>query len=232
MSDLFAPYFKAIKELDVSEATEHTLRGPLENLLKFLATRADSNIAVIHDPKRDANRLGAPDFKFKVHEAILGYLENKKIDESLDSVLQSTQIAKYKRLSNNIVVTNHLEWVWLQNGYIAKRETLCQRSDVGRRRARLDPDKAEKVAGLIGGFLSALPQKLGDAKKLAAALAMRCHIPFWTTPLFGACGTPCCKPLISYTFSTCTAIREKKSNHQRGRKTRTYSTSSRAWQSL
>ena len=175
MSDLFAPYFKAIKELDVSEATEHTLRGPLESLLKSLAARADSNIAVIHEPKRDANRLGAPDFKFKIHEAILGYLENKKIDESLDSVLQSTQIAKYKQLSNNIVVTNYLEWVWLKDGYIAKRETLCQRSDVGRRRARLDSDKAEKVAGLIGGFLSALPQKLGDAKKLAAALAMRCH---------------------------------------------------------
>lgn len=175
MSDLFAPYFKAIKELDVAEATEHTLRGPLENLLKFLAARADANIAVIHEPKRDASQLGAPDFKFKVHEAILGYLENKKIDESLDAVLQSTQIAKYKQLSNNIVVTNYLEWVWLKDGYIAKRETLCYRSDVGRRRARLDPDKAEKVAELIGGFLSALPQKLGDAKKLAAALAMRCH---------------------------------------------------------
>ena len=175
MSDLFAPYFKAIKELDVAEATEHTLRGPLENLLKFLAAHADANIAVIHEPKRDASRLGAPDFKFKVHEAILGYLENKKIDESLDAVLQSTQIAKYKQLSNNIVVTNYLEWVWLKDGYIAKRETLCYRSDVGRRRARLDPDKAEKVAELIGGFLSALPQKLGDAKKLAAALAMRCH---------------------------------------------------------
>lgn len=175
MSDLFAPYFEAIKELDVSEATEHTLRGPLENLLKSLAARADSTIAVIHEPKRDANRLGAPDFKFKVHEAILGYLENKKIDESLDSVLQSTQIAKYKQLSNNIVVTNYLEWVWLQDGHIAKRETLCYRSDVGNRRARLDPDKAEKVAGLIGGFLSAVPQKLADAKKLAEALAMRCH---------------------------------------------------------
>ena len=175
MSDLFAPYFEAIKELDVSEATEHTLRGPLKNLLKSFAARADSTIAVIHEPKRDANRLGAPDFKFKVHEAILGYLENKKIDESLDSVLQSTQIAKYKQLSNNIVVTNYLEWVWLQDGHIAKRETLCYRSDVGNRRARLDPDKAEKVAGLIGGFLSAVPQKLADAKKLAQALAMRCH---------------------------------------------------------
>ena len=175
MSDLFAPYFKAIKELDVSEATEHTLRGPLENLLKSLAARVDSNIAIIHEPKRDANRLGAPDFKFKVHEAILGYLENKKIDESLDSVLQSEQIAKYKQLSNNIVVTNYLEWVWLKDGHIAKRETLCYLSDVGSRRARLDPEKAEKVVGLIVSFLSALPQKLSDAKKLAESLAMRCH---------------------------------------------------------
>ena len=59
--------FDAIKSL---EATEHTLRGPLETLLEALAADAGPGLRVIHEPKRDAAGLGAPDFKVKRHEAI------------------------------------------------------------------------------------------------------------------------------------------------------------------
>ena len=175
MTDSFKLYFDAIKGLDVSEATEHTLRTALENLLNALVAHENPQITVIHEPKKDKTGLGAPDFKFKLHEAIVGYLENKKIGEDLDAVLKSTQIAKYKKLSGNIILTDYLEWIWLKDGHIIRRETLCYRNDVGSRRARLDPDKADKVAGLIAGFLSTPPKKLGDAKKLSEALAVRCH---------------------------------------------------------
>ena len=175
MTDPFQSYFNAIKGLDVSEATEHTLRTALENLLNALVAHENPQITVIHEPKKDKTGLGAPDFKFKLHEAIVGYLENKKIGEDLDAVLKSTQIAKYKKLSGNIILTDYLEWIWLKDGHIIRRETLCYRNDVGSRRARLDPDKADKVAGLIAGFLSTPPKKLGDAKKLSEALAVRCH---------------------------------------------------------
>ena len=171
----FNDYFNALKEFDFSEATEHTLRGPLENLLKAQATDKAPNLKVIHEPKRDPTKLGAPDFKFKLNEAIIGYLENKKVDENLNTTLESDQIAKYKKLSGNIILTNYLEWIWLKDGKIAKRETLCYSNDVGNRRARLDKDKADKVAELIAGFLSTPPQKLADSKKLAYALAVRCH---------------------------------------------------------
>ena len=171
----FNDYFNALKEFDFSEATEHTLRGPLENLLKAQATDKAPNLKVIHEPKRDPTKLGAPDFKFKLNEAIIGYLENKKVDQNLNTTLESDQIAKYKKLSGNIILTNYLEWIWLKDGKIAKRETLCYSNDVGNRRARLDKDKADKVAELIAGFLSTPPQKLADSKKLAYALAVRCH---------------------------------------------------------
>ena len=175
MTGPFAPYFRAIARLDVAEATEHTLRGPLETLLKALAADAGAGLHVIHEPKRDATGLGAPDFKIKQQEAILGYVENKKIGADLDAVLQSDQIAKYTKLSGNLVLTDYLEWIWLKDGRIAKRETLCSASDVGRRQARLDPDKAAKVTALLAAFLSTPPEKLGNAKKLSAALAVRCH---------------------------------------------------------
>ncbi len=175
MTGPFAAYFRAIARLDVAEATEHTLRGALETLLDALATDAGADLRVVHEPKRDAAGLGAPDFKIKRHEAILGYVENKKIGADLDAVLQSDQIAKYTQLSGNIVLTDYLDWIWLQDGRIAKRERLCSLRDVGRRQARLDPAKADKVATLLAAFLSTPPQKLGAAKKLSAALAVRCH---------------------------------------------------------
>ncbi len=173
--DPLKPYFNAIKYLDVAEGTEHTLRSVLENLLNAIAADENPNVTVIHEPKRDKTRLGAPDFKIKLHEAILGYLETKPIGDDLDAVLQSDQIAKYKRLSRNLILTDYLEWIWLRDGAIIQRETLCYPSDAGNRKARLDPDKAAKVAKLIAGFLSVPPAKLGNTNILSRALAVRCH---------------------------------------------------------
>ncbi len=175
MPGLFGDYLQAIKELDFTEATEHTLRGPLENLLRAIVAHENPTITVIHEPKKDKMGLGAPDFKFKRHEAIVGYLENKKVGEDLDAVLKTAQIDKYKKLSDNVVLTDYLEWIWLRDSHIIKRESLCDSSDAGNRKARLDPDKAEKVAKLIADFLSVPPHKLGNANTLSRALAVRCH---------------------------------------------------------
>ena len=175
MAGPFTAYFNAIKGLDVAEATEHTLRGALETLLNAIAADARLNVRVIHEPKRDKTKLGAPDFKIKLNEATLGYLETKSIGDNLDAVLQSAQIAKYKRLSGNLILTDYLEWLWLRDGKIIKRETLCYPSDVGNRKARLDSDKAEKVVKLIARFLSVPPAKLGNTNTLSRALAVRCH---------------------------------------------------------
>jgi hypothetical protein len=173
MLKAFKAYFDQIKKLEVQDATEHTLRPALDQLLNALAS--GKKIRVIHEPKRDPSGKGAPDFKFKTNECILGYLENKNIAESLDQFLKSEQIVKYRKLRDNLILTNYLEWIWLKDGEIARRETLCYLSDVGYPKARLDHEKAKKVAALIAAFLSTPPKGLGRAKDLALALATRCH---------------------------------------------------------
>src|SRR4030042_1393635 len=94
-TEAFKNYFEQIKKLEARDATEHTLRPALDNLLKAFA---GAKIKVIHEPKRDETGKGAPDFKFKINESILGYLENKKIGENLDQILRSEQITKYQKL--------------------------------------------------------------------------------------------------------------------------------------
>ena len=170
-----AAYFNALKEVDVSDTTEHTLRGALENLLDAIAADENPKIKVIHEPKQDKTGLGAPDFKIKLHEAIVGYLESKKIGDNLDAVLQGDQIAKYKRLSGNLLLTDYLEWIWLKDGDVTGRETLADPIDVGNRRARLAAKNADAVRKLIAGFLSVPPDKLDNAGTLSRALAVRCH---------------------------------------------------------
>jgi len=171
----FKAYFDQIKKLDAQDATEHTLRPALHNLLIELAATKKSGVVVIPEPKRDESGKGAPDVKFKISEKILGYLENKKTESNLDQVLKSDQIAKYKTLSSNLIITNYLEWIWLKDGTVIKRETLAYLSDVGNRKARLDLDKAAKVGDLIGGFLSTPPKGVARVQDLALALATRCH---------------------------------------------------------
>ncbi len=173
--EAFKTYFEQLKKLDARDATEHTLRPALHNLLIALASQQNSKIIVFPEPKHDESGRGAPDVKFKVGESILGYLENKKTDENLDKVLKSDQIAKYKKLSGNLLLTNYLEWIWLKDGAVVGRETLAYASDIGYYKARLDPDKAEKTAKLIANFYSTPPKGIAKVKDLAKALADRCH---------------------------------------------------------
>src|SRR3989339_1394208 len=146
MIEALKAYFHQIKSLDVQEATEHTLRPALDQLLNALA---GGKVKVIHEPRRDLTGKGAPDFKFKTNdERIIGYLETKKIGEKLDQFLKSDQTLKSPRLSGNLILTDYLEWIWLKDGVITKRETLGYPSDIGFPKARLDHNKAAKVAAL------------------------------------------------------------------------------------
>ena len=64
--DPFTPYFNAIKSLDAAEATEHTLRGALENLLNAIAAAESPNVTIIHEPKQDKTKLGAARFQNQI----------------------------------------------------------------------------------------------------------------------------------------------------------------------
>lgn len=168
----FEKYFKALQAHRVDTITEHSHRSNLQNLLESMAGQ---EVTVLHEPKR-AGKFGSPDFKITNTESIIGYVENKRIEENLDKILKTEQLKKYQILSDNILLTNYIEWIWIKEGKVQHRETLCFLTDLEDKRRKLDVHKAKAVENLIKAFLSQAPKEIADAKKLAEALAVRARL--------------------------------------------------------
>lgn len=122
----FEKYFKSLQSHQIDDITEHSHRPALKELLENIA---DAKIKILHEPKREG-KFGSPDFKITRTESIIGYIENKKIEENLDKTIKSDQIKKYQSLSDNILLTNYIDWIWLKEGKIQKREALCFLTDI------------------------------------------------------------------------------------------------------
>lgn len=168
----FDAYLRKLREVPLSEHTEHTGRSALETLLNHFASEAGQRIIVQHEPKREADK-GAPDFKIMRQGMILGYVEAKEIGANLDKVLKSDQIKRYRTLSDNILVTDYLQWIWIDRERVKGREILAYPTDLEGRTPRVVPERAEAVAKLIAAFFSTAPQGIGRSEELALALAAR-----------------------------------------------------------
>ena len=169
--NLFDRYVLALRKTSIDEKTEHTDRSALQALLQALADDSTSGVSVQHEPKRVADK-GAPDFKITKSGLILGYVENKAIGENLDKVLKSDQIKRYKSLSQNIILTDYLHFIWINKDGI-QRETLCHATDLEVSKFKLHEDRVEAVSKLLQGFFSTAPEGIGRAQQLALALATR-----------------------------------------------------------
>lgn len=170
----FKTYIQELQNTSLSELTEHSKRSVLENLLKQAAAMNQTKkITVLQEPKRKDN-YGSPDFKIFTESAIIGYVENKKITENLDKILQSEQIKKYRELSKNLLITNYIDFVWIKEEMI-QHESLCHLSDIESKKYKGDVEKEEKIEQLLLNFFSQVPEKITNPDHLAIALAVRCR---------------------------------------------------------
>jgi predicted helicase len=164
-------YLKKIQETYLStEAREVSYRSHLENLLNEL--KLDNQLSIIHEGKREG-RFGIPDFKIKKTDTIIGYIETKNLSENLEKVLKSEQIQKYKSLSNNLLLTNYLEFIWIKDNEICQIEKLLNIEDIKNLNFIVENSNYENFTTLISKFLSTSPQGIASPKKLAESLAIR-----------------------------------------------------------
>jgi len=171
-------YIETLKKIDFSLASEVSLRTAFENYInEFIVEAKLQKFNVLHEGKRIGS-FGVPDFRISFNDSMLGYIETKKTDENLDKILKSEQIKKYKELSNNLIITNYLDFVLVkidEKGIeTVFRETLCYLSDIENKKFKLDNEKSEKVEKLLVNFFSQAPKGISTPKDLALALAVRC----------------------------------------------------------
>ncbi|WKC58388.1 type ISP restriction/modification enzyme [Borrelia sp. P9F1] len=174
---IFERYIKKLKQTSLDDKTEQMDRSHLKNLFdEFNSINSNSGIEIYHEPKQNKEGLGAPDFVVKNQENIIGYIEVKKIEKNLDDTLKSTQIKKYKQLSNNLLLTNYIEFIWIENGNVISREILLLKTDLEKQNTKIDPLKLSKVADILGEFFQSPPEKITSVEKLACLLAQRTKI--------------------------------------------------------
>ena len=181
----FDAYLKALASTSVDAKTEHTDRGALERLLNEAAAQSDARLRVQHEPKRDKGGGGSPDYMVKRDARIVGYVEVKTIDEALSKVLRSEQIKKYQKLSDNLILTDYLEFIWIRKGQDPQRARLALSDDLPGKKLALKPEAVDQVSKLLAAFFSEAPQNIGRGQTLAVELATRAALlrDFLTTEL-------------------------------------------------
>jgi hypothetical protein len=115
-------YLKKIeKAYQIGNATEHTYRAALQELLQTLF----SDITVTNEPKRVA--CGAPDLIITHKQIPLGYIETKDINTSLDQTEHTNQMTRYFGSLANLILTDYVEFRW----YVAGSDFSLYRSLFG-----------------------------------------------------------------------------------------------------
>jgi hypothetical protein len=170
--DALRTYLKAIEHIhQQGHALEHNYRPDLWKLLKQLAPGFD----VINESERA--EYGAPDFtiaRATQHGPLrIGYVEAKKIGESLDKIERTDQLKRYRSAIPNLVLTNHLEFRWYVNGDLR----MAARLATLRANTKMiwDAEGAPKVALLLQAFLDQQPEPIRQPKELAERMARLAH---------------------------------------------------------
>ena len=174
-------YLEALQDISTQDK-EHTYRTPLENLLNALKGESKA-IHIKHEPNNDKEGRGAPDFLITKDFLILGYIENKRINEDLNKILQTQQIKKYLDLSLNLILTDYLRFCLIgldnkNNPIILKELRLCEYSQlktITKDNAYLQ-DKTQELLEFFTLFFSKNPKPIANAKDFADALALRTKI--------------------------------------------------------
>lgn len=170
-------YLERIKDI-TTEDKEHTYRGALEILLNNVKNNLNfSKVNIKHEPNNDKEGRGAPDFLITIDSLVLGYIENKRVNANLDEIIKSDQIKKYLLLSDNIILTDYLRFILIdENCNIIDEVRICELSEIKNyKKIKLD-DAGTKLLDIFKIFFSREPKPINTALEFADALAMRTRI--------------------------------------------------------
>ncbi|WP_300756790.1 type ISP restriction/modification enzyme [uncultured Brachyspira sp.] len=170
-------YLESIKDI-TTEDKEHSYRASLESLLNEIKNHLNFNkVNIKHEPNNDKEGRGAPDFLVTIDSLVLGYIENKRVNANLDEIIKSEQIKKYLLLSDNIIITDYLRFILIdENLNIIDEVRICELSEIKNYKKIKLEEVSKKLSDIFKIFFSREPKPINTALEFADALAMRTRI--------------------------------------------------------
>ncbi len=159
------------KRYKLGNATEHTFRGDLQQLLEGLVP----NIRATNEPKRQS--CGAPDYILTKNEIPVGFIEAKDIgDNDLDGTKKTgnkEQFDRYKASLNNLLFTDYLDFHLYIDGIFITKIAIAEIQD-----GTIVPlyNNFSTFTNLIKDFASHIGQTIKSSKKLAEMMAGKARL--------------------------------------------------------
>ncbi len=162
----------------LGNATEHTFRGDLQQLLESLVP----TINATNEPKRQS--CGAPDFILTKKDNLsrasgipVGFIEAKDIGDSDLAGSKKTgnkeQFDRYKLSLNNLIFTDYLDFHLYIDGAFITKIAIGQISNGS---IVAMPENFEIFTNLIKNFASHIGQTIKSSKKLAEMMAAKARL--------------------------------------------------------
>ena len=183
------------KRYKLGNATEHTFRGDLQQLLESLIPE----IRATNEPKRQA--CGAPDYILTKKEIPIGFIEAKDIgDKDLDGLKKTgnkEQFDRYKVSLDNLIFTDYLNFHLYHDGIFVTKIAIAELtttpafghpSGTGQSttppfghpskggEVRALPENFATFTNLIKNFCSHIGQTIKSSKKLAEMMAAKARL--------------------------------------------------------
>lgn len=157
------------KRYRLGNATEHTFRGDLQQLLESLVP----TIRATNEPKRQS--CGAPDYILTKKDIPIGFIEAKDIgDKDLDGKKgNKEQFDRYKASLNNLIFTDYINFHLYREGEFITKITIAEITDKG---VKPLPENFGEFENLIQDFCVHVGQTIKSSKKLAKMMAGKARL--------------------------------------------------------
>jgi type I restriction-modification system DNA methylase subunit len=159
------------KRYQLGNATEHTFRGDLQQLIESLVP----DIRATNEPKRQS--CGAPDFILTKKDIPIGFIEAKDIgDRDLEGAKKTgnkEQFDRYKASLNNLIFTDYLDFHLYREGQFVTKIAIGEVTGKG---IKPIPENFERFENLIKDFCTHIGQTIKSSKKLAEMMAGKARL--------------------------------------------------------
>ncbi len=165
-------YIESInKRYKLGNATEHTFRGDLQQLIESLVP----SIRATNEPKRQT--CGAPDYILTKKDIPVGFIEAKDLgDKDLEGAKKTgnkEQFDRYKASLNNLIFTDYLNFLLYRDGQFVTKITIAEITDKGIKPLAGNFGSFEN---LIRDFCTHVSQTIKSSKKLAELMAGKARL--------------------------------------------------------